>query len=167
MFSFMKRNNCRRCGFELKLQTVPECSGADIQVITTFLDLPILMCPKGCTKKHPYPNFGPDLIEVVNNTVVPRLDEYFELSDIGSWVATRPPRCSYCDSVGVAFERESWSKEAEIALEKTAPFRLLVELPIFTCHECGMVQAIDDPELVYSSIAEAMATALLDAGIKP
>ncbi len=160
-------NKCKSCGSKLDLLLLPEFSGMEIRVTVMFSGLYVRSCPMGCTKKYPYSDFGSDLITAVHGGKELDYSAYFHQQDVRDMVIRKSPVCSYCGATADILQREPWTVSDELIFKDLAPFRVTIDLPVFTCGSCGVTQALDNEDKVVYLISEAIINAFDSIGLTP
>jgi len=145
---------------------LPAFEGIEEQVKVSFSGLYARICENGCTKKYPTSAFGADLLTMLFWEPMLRLTAYYNQPGVRDWVSTSPPCCSYCDAPAQTLKVHPWKTSGLISIENLSPFQVSIELPIFTCRSCGVVQSIHDENQVNFLIDEAVVKAFDGIGLK-
>lgn len=150
---------CKACGAEVKVGALDMFRGVEGPVAISVNGMPALICANG-HKRFVFAEFVPQLMDFTANAAM---------------ATPQPPAvkrglfkkhfyCSGCDTELLAEASAKSERELDVRFDKAAPFKLVVQVDLHPCPQCGREQVLSN-ELVGTSAFKAVAHGFHDADI--
>jgi hypothetical protein len=138
---------CKECGSETTITTLAPFSGREGPVTVTVDGMPALVCARN-HRRFLYAEFAPTLLDFV--------------ADSGN-ISPRPPaekrgllrkryHCGECGAELPVASAQASERSLDAAFRKGSPFKVLVQIEVYACEQCGREHVRPRDELADSAM---------------
>ncbi len=150
---------CKACGAEVKVGALDMFRGVEGPVAVSVNGMPALICANG-HKRFVSSEFVPQLMDFTANAAMATPQP----EAVKRGLFKKHYHCSGCDTELPAEASGHVAGEHEVRFDKVEPFKLVIEVELHKCPQCGLEQVLSN-ELVGTSAFKAVAHGFHDADI--
>jgi len=144
----LKIPRCARCSGACALETLPSISGEHGPLKLTVLEVPVF----ACAKKHKFPVHRDFMLWLIQEI---RAREAQIAAGKQEGMIFKKHLCGECGKELAAKPERRQAFPYELKYDELAPFKLQVEMPLYTCTGCGKEQVRSTKEL-HDHVAQAI-----------
>ena len=150
---------CKACGADVKLAVLDMFRGTEGPVTVSVNAMPARVCANG-HKRFAYPEFVSQLMDFTADAAMATPQP----AAVKRGLFKKHYHCSGCDTELPAAPTGQSERELEVRFEKAAPFKLMVQVDLHKCAQCGREQVLSN-EVAGTSAFKAIAHGFHDADV--